>query len=535
MIPTFESTEFLYSFSFSLDNTCEWNFQSIVTYPCKTGERPWSIVVSDLNNDNKMDIIVTNPDTDHVGIFFGDDNGTFAPQKIYSTGSYSDPKHVAVGDLNSDSLLDIIVANYGTNNVGVFFGQGNGTFAVQKTFSTVSSRPKYVAVGDFNNDDHLDIAIVQYGTSGMGVMLGYGNSTFGALMTYSTGFDSNPSSVAIGDFNNDKLSDIAVANTGTNDIGIFLAYENGTFASQTTYSTSKGSKPISVTCGDINNDNITDIVVANSGTRTIGILIGYRNGTFSEQAIIATTTWIPRSVAVGDFNNDNQLDIFLAVSYFIVARIIIYRGYDKGTFVMHESYPARFSTGSYPFVVADINNDNRLDIIVANYLDYSIGLILGHVNETSADRTIVSTGSSSEPYTIAVGDFNNDHNLDMAVGNAGSNQVSVFLGYGTGNFASQKLYPTGFQSFPQSIAIGDFDNNRKLDIIVANPGTDNVGIFFGYGNGSFEDQVIYSTGPSSRPSSVVIADFNNDNQTDIVVANMGTGTIGIFLGHGDGT
>ncbi|CAF5040037.1 unnamed protein product, partial [Rotaria sp. Silwood1] len=341
-------------------------------------------------------------------------------------------------------------------------------------------------------------------------------------MTYSTGFDSNPSSVAIGDFNNDKLSDIAVANTGTNDIGIFLAYENGTFASQTTYSTSKGSKPISVTCGDINNDNITDIVVANSGTRTIGILIGYRNGTFSEQAIIATTTWIPRSVAVGDFNNDNQLDIFLAVSYFIVARIIIYRGYDKGTFVMHESYPARFSTGSYPFVVADINNDNRLDIIVANYLDYSIGLILGHVNETSADRTIVSTGSSSEPYTIAVGDFNNDHNLDMAVGNAGSNQVSVFLGYGTGNFASQKLYPTGFQSFPQSIAIGDFDNNRKLDIIVANPGTDNVGIFFGYGNGSFEDQVIYSTGPSSRPSSVVIADFNNDNQTDIVVANMGT-------------
>ncbi|CAF0928480.1 unnamed protein product [Rotaria sordida] len=404
----------------------------MVTYPSGTGQRPWSIVVGDLNNDNKMDIIFTSPGTNNVGVFFGDDNGTFASKKIYPTGSNSYPKHVAVGDLNGDSLLDIIVANYGENNVGVFLGQSNGTFAVQKTFSTVPSRPKCVAVGNFNNDDHLDIVIVHEDTSSIGVMLGYGDSTFGALRTYSTGFDSDPNSVAIGDFNNDKLLDIVVANTGTNNIGIFLAYENGTFASQITYSTSKGSKPISVTCGDINNDNLTDIIVANSGTRTIG-------------------------------------------------------------------------------------------------------LILGGGNETSANQTIVSTGGSSDPYTIAVGDFNNDHNLDMAVGNSGSDQVSVFLGYGTSTFASQKLYSTGFQSFPDSIAIGDFDNNRKLDIIVANPGKHNIGIFFGYGNGSFRDQVIHSTGPSSSPSSVVIADFNNDNQTDIVVANSGTSTIGIFLGHGDGT
>ena len=70
---------------------------------------------------------------------------------------------------------------------------------------------------------------------------------------------------------------------------------------------------------------------------------------------------------------------------------------------------------------------------------------------------------------------------------------------------------------------------------MTNSGTDNIAIFLGYGNGKFSNQTIYTTTHKSNPSSLVITDFDSDHQLDIAVANNGTGTIGIFFGHGNGT
>ena len=79
-------------------------------------------------------------------------------QKTYSTGTGSGPSGIAIGDLNGDGRLDIAVANYGTNNVGVFLGYGNGNLSSQMTFSTgTGSSPIWVSIGNFNNDSQLDI------------------------------------------------------------------------------------------------------------------------------------------------------------------------------------------------------------------------------------------------------------------------------------------------------------------------------------------------------------------------------------------
>ena len=90
-------------------------------------------------------------------------------------------------------------------------------------------------------------------------------------------------------------------------------------------------------------------------------------------------------------------------------------------------------------------------------------------------------------------------------------------------------------SLPRSIAFGDFNQDNKLDIVVANSGTDNIDIFFEDDNGTFVNQTTYSTGSGSHPYSVAVSDFNNDNFLDIVVANYGTNSILLFLGKGNGT
>ena len=101
---------------------------------------------------------------------------------------------------------------------------------MQYTFTTGSlSFPTSIAIGDLNNDSELDIVVANSGTQTVGILYGYGNDSFMNLATYSTGIGSTPQSVAIGDFNNDKKFDIAVASDGTNNVNVLLRYDSGAF------------------------------------------------------------------------------------------------------------------------------------------------------------------------------------------------------------------------------------------------------------------------------------------------------------------
>jgi hypothetical protein len=170
-----------------------------------------------------MDIVVANNGTDNVMILFGSGYGTFVGQTTYATGNGSQPCWVAVGDFNNDNLFDIVVANSGSNSIGVFLGNGTSTFSSQMTYSTGDhSQPYSVAVGDFNNDTLLDIAVASYGVSSVGFFLGYGNGSFMSQQIFGTGFGSNPFGLAVGDVNNDRLTDIVATNNGYGNIDILM-------------------------------------------------------------------------------------------------------------------------------------------------------------------------------------------------------------------------------------------------------------------------------------------------------------------------
>ncbi|CAF4400085.1 unnamed protein product, partial [Adineta steineri] len=168
----------------------------------------------------------------------------------------SSPYSVIIEDFNQDNFFDIVVANYGNNNIGIFLGQKNITFQNMTTFSTGRSRPFYLNCGDFNNDTKLDIVAINYGTNSISIYFGFGNGTFSNEINYFLGYDSIPSSLFIADFNNDKFLDLAITNYGTNNIAILYGNASGLFSTPIIYSTNYGSQPSSITAADLDDDNI---------------------------------------------------------------------------------------------------------------------------------------------------------------------------------------------------------------------------------------------------------------------------------------
>ncbi|CAF1975218.1 unnamed protein product [Rotaria magnacalcarata] len=232
-----------------------------------------------------------------------------------------------------------------------------------------------------------------------------------------------------------------------------------------------------------------------------------------------------------DFNNDRQIDIVVANTG--ANNVAVLLGHKDGSFTIEATY----RTGLDPYYVAvgDFNRDSRLDITVANEDNGNIGAIFGYVNCTFRNHATLRTGDRSRPSSFAIADLNHDQQKNIIVTNSESNSVGVFLGYGNGSFANQLTFSSGSYSYPKSVVVGDFNHDTQLDIVVANFGRNAISLFLGFGNGSFACQVTYSTGSYSYPRHVAICDFNNDLLLDIVVANYYRNNIGILLGQGNGT
>jgi ELWxxDGT repeat protein len=201
-------------------------------------------------------------------------------------------------------------------------------------------------------------------------------------------------------------------------------------------------------------------------------------------------------------------------------------------------------TGPNSVAVGDFNGDGVQDLAVANrgtYIFYaddgSVSVHLGNGDGTFQPARHFAAGV--DPVSVAVGDVNGDGRLDLAVANHGSNDVSVLLGNGDGSFQAARSFPTGIAA--TSVTVADFNGDGRPDLAVtggvsAGPG---VNVLLGNGDGTFQPAQYFGTVPG--PRSAVAADFNRDGRLDLAVAGETGGifppppSISVLLGNGDGT
>jgi hypothetical protein len=175
--------------------------------------------------------------------------------------------------------------------------------------------------------------------------------------------------------------------------------------------------------------------------------------------------------------------------------------------------------------VGDFNGDGNLDLAVGDANSNTVSILLGDGTGNFTLAFSLSTGSG--PQAVAVGDFNGDGKLDLAVGT--DTGLSFFLGDGTGNFS---LASSAVEGQVVSVAMGDFNGDGKLDVAAVEINSNVVAILLGDGTGNFTLASSPATG--TQPRSVAVSDFNGDGKLDLAVANGESGTVSILLGDGTG-
>ena len=353
------------------------------------------------------------------------------------------------------------------------------------------------------------------------------------LQTLGTG--QQPLGIALGDYNNDGLLDVGVANSGSTSFRAFRGIGGGMFGLLTSLGATAYNT--GVIFGDTTGDGIDDIVLIGDDDipfQEDGQLVSARSlgfGTFEFVSLEATQTREATDIRLADLNDDGILDAVVAGSSGAAnPGVSILFGDGGGQFGNPSILFSPSGRGS--LAVGDINNDGVLDIVTSGFDSGSIGVHIGLGGATFADEVSLFPVGGRR---VELADMNNDGNLDIV--SCTTNMAQVLLGNGDGSFggAIQSLGAPG--SNGSALAVGDLNGDGNQDVVIADTvyfrgtdqsfGNDSITVFFGNGDGTMEPGSSYPT--LSQPTSVKLGDFDGDGDLDVIYSSRGSNSLQIRL------
>ena len=392
-----------------------------------SGTNPAAIVaVADIDGDGKPDMVVVNRATNTFSIFRNTSTvgtistASFAAKVDFATDST--PSSVAIGDVDGDGKLDIVITNQFQNKISVYRNTAtSGTisatsFATKVNFITDTlSLPTAVAIGDIDGDGKPDLAVTNSFTNTVSILKNISSvgsitsSSFAAAVDYKTGL--GPTSVVIADIDGDGKPDLAIANFNAKTISILRnkssvnVIDTNSLAAKVDFAT--GTGPYALAVGDLNADGKPDIAVVNQGSNTISV--------FANNAI---------SGAINTTSLAAKVDI------------------------------ASGGESPYYISISNVDGDDKPDILTANMVMNNLSVIKnlyssGTISTTSFANA-VNFATGNYPFSVSIADFDGDGKPDLAVPDNGNNNVSIYKN----NLLN--IVPVSFLTFT-----GQFQNPRK--------------------------------------------------------------------------
>ena len=566
-----------------------------------TNDRPYSVVIGDLDGDGKPDLVVGRSGS--ISVFRNIStngsitSGSFAPKvDFYSGGSnYS----VAIGDLDGDGKPEI-VATTSASTVSVLHNTSTSGTINSSSFASLVEYPiglgsSSVAIGDLDGDGKLDLVVTNMGSGNISIL--HNNSIIGSInsetfkphvqfaVTGTIHTFTMPTSVAIGDLDGDGKPDLVVAEAFSGEISIFRnTSEPGSIGSNSFVANvvfALGGNLQSVAIGDLDGDGKPDLAVAD-GVASIAVL--YNTATMGS---IASTSFAPKidiatggnpySVAIGDLDGDGKPDLIATNPN--LNNLAVFRNTSVSGSITSSSFATKvdYPTGLYPIglAIGDLDGDGKPDLAVANRNSFNFSILRNRDIPTAITSFSPITAKPGDVVTITGTGFNNTttnnivfigatkatvtaasfNSLTVTVP-AGASYAPITLVNTVTNLAASSLdnftpiyspsktnitatdllpkqdFAAAAGANPFSIAIGDLDGDGKPDLAVANISTNKVSIYRNtsttgaIGTNSYAAKVDFVTG--LYPYAVTIGDVDGDGKPDLVVTNTGEYTVSIL-------
>lgn len=466
------------------------------------------LALGDLDGDQDLDIVAEN------GVIHFNNGAAAFPVTTTFASSGGD---VAVGDMDSDGDLDIVA---GPDNIYVYPNSG-GVFTETLWVGYFWEWVESIAIADMNSDGNLDIVTGNWGENGTfnGILFNLGRGEYLAMDYSISGYLTN--SVAIGDLDNDGDLDIVEGNWSVGD-AIYLNDGGGVVS--TTQARPYALSDYRTNCqavDDIDNDGDLDIILGHHD-----VIVIYHNdgqGNFAIARNIGTGLSAVNSIAVGDIDGDGDRDLIAGAD-----QNLIYINDGKGNFATAQHLGTGHERAN-SVVIADMDGDGDLDIVVGNGPPGNLADNPGmqsmvYLNDGKGNFGLVHPFGRSDAKTnsVAVGDLDGDHDLDIVTGTMGQNVV--YLNDGQAHFTVARNFGANAAN-TNSVAVGDLDGDGDLDIVTGkgptgeslDPGLQNV-VYLNDGQGNFTQTRNFGTG-TDRTRSVTVADMDKDGDLDIVVGN----------------
>lgn len=504
----------------------------------------------DFDGDGKLDLIVgiRLPGNDQkIRLLRG--TGGVGFERVATAGSAT-PGPIATADFDGDGHLDFVAGESGLKRLLIRLGEGDFTFPRSRLIP-LDSYVVELDLSDLNGDGILDIAVAsadfRVPEGPIHIALGRHFGMFDEVRTYT--LDTNPTSIASGDFDEDGKPDL-VTTEASGILTVFFGDGAGGFPVRApSIVGSSSEQPHSLEVNDLDGDGHQDVAFLISETSSLYLLYGDGTGSFPETRTVSVSP-NPRTLCVDDFNRDGFPDTVVSSSGIDPLSglapgddqiLSLYLGSER----RDPSPPvqAKVCDDLLQLMPGDVTGDGRQDLVAVGY---SLGTVFLLPGEGLAGfRTPVCSDAGYSPSSLSLADFNRDGHLDVVLvrgDHAQRNRDAILIHRGDGRGAF--TFDRGFRfldlpaQFIQVRAV-DLDHDGHIDLVArfnrdltefVRPAL--VAVLRADGLNGFDPPVILSA-PDGR-GQLLVEDFDGDGHPDILTSHEDDACFALFSGDGLG-